>query len=91
MGTPNKNSHNAREIMAAAGCNPILEMCKIVLDQRNEIQLRGRMAAELAKYAHPMLKAIELTGAGGGPVELNVSRIELLKSRIDRLATKGAA
>ena len=42
-------------------------------------QLRGEMYKALAKYVKPELKAIEVTGADGGAIEMSIA--ETLRSR----------
>jgi hypothetical protein len=37
---------------------------------RVPLELQGKMAAELAQYQSPKLKAIEHSGPGGGPIEI---------------------
>jgi len=41
--------------------NRIAGMAKIALDEKHSRELRGRMLAELAAYAYPKRKAVEVT------------------------------
>jgi len=60
-GTPNKRTQEALEILAELDCDPIEGMARIAKDEANSPELRGRMLAELAGYAYPKRKAVEVT------------------------------
>ena len=90
-GTPNKNSVSARELLDRLGCNPLEGLAEIAADESNPIEIRTRAYSELAQYVSPKLRAMELTGGGGGPIEVNVSAIELFKSRVSRIAEQKRA
>ena len=90
-GSVNKNSLNARELLDRLGCNPLQGLAEIASDQDNSVEIRTRAFAELARYVAPQLRSTEITGAGGGPVEMTVRSIELLKSRIASLASGKSA
>ena len=85
---PRLDRRSIAETLAKLSCDPIEGMVLIAQDDKNRPELRGRMFAELAQYVYPKLRAIELSGPGGGPVELNVSPSELLARRIDSLAAR---
>ncbi len=67
-GVPNKATLSVMEKLAALGCDPIEGMARLASDENNRPELRGRMLAELAAYVAPKRKAIEHTGAEGGPI-----------------------
>ncbi|MEO8715192.1 MAG: hypothetical protein ABI369_09280 [Acetobacteraceae bacterium] len=67
-GTPNKATLSVMEKLTAIGCDPIAGMARLASDETNAPELRGRMYAELAGYVAPKRKAIEHTGADGGPI-----------------------
>ena len=54
-------------------CDPIASMAQLARDDTVPIALRARMFAELATYTAPRRKAVELTGAGGAPVEVEIT------------------
>lgn len=87
-GTPNRETRTVAAILESVGCNPILGMATIAMDSKQSPELRGKMFAVLAEYRYPKLKSLELSGPGGGPVELNVSPAEIFARRIDSLATR---
>ena len=60
-GTPNKRTLEAREILDELGCDPLVGMARIAMDAKHSPELRGRMLAELAAYAYPKRKAVEVT------------------------------
>ena len=76
-GTKNKLTLSAIEKLNKLGCDPLEGMAKIAMDQSNPIDLRARMYAELAQYVAPKLKSSELTGANGGPVQVESLGSEL--------------
>lgn len=90
------NKATVQAKLASLKCDPIEGMARIAMDQGpdgqpipgNSVQLRGRMYSELAQYLFPRLRSVEHSGPAGGPMELNVSGVELLKSRIDRIAER---
>jgi hypothetical protein len=73
------------EKLAEHNFDPILELIKIAVETEDQ-PLRARVSIELAKYVHPQLKVIEMIG--NPLVEVNVSGIELLQSRIDRIVER---
>jgi hypothetical protein len=90
-GTPNKITSNVRELLDKLECNPLEGLARIANDENNPIEIRTRAYSELAQYVSPKLRAMELTGAGGGAIEVNVSAIELFKSRVSRIAEQKRA
>ncbi len=60
-GTPNKRSQDAIELMRSLNFDPLAAMVEIAQDPTNSPELRGRMCAELARFAYPTLKAVEHT------------------------------
>ena len=87
-GQPTRLQLEARIRLEELGCDPLEGMARLAMDSRNSAELRGKMFSDLARFIYPQRKAVELTGGGGGPVELNVSAVELLKSRIDRISQR---
>jgi hypothetical protein len=71
-GTPNKITQDVQEKLAALGCDPIMGMARIALDEENSIELRAKMLAELANYVLPKRKAVEHSG------EIRASLLEIL-------------
>jgi len=77
-GTPNKAGSNAvlAMIIAKLGCDPLEALAEIAANKR-EVQpgLRVKALAELAKYGHAQLRAVEHSGPGGEQLTINVRRI----------------
>ena len=82
------NRATVAAILDELGCDPIEGMALLANDKKTKPELRGRMFAELAKYRWPQLKAIEMSGPGGGPIELHDSAREELLGRISGLAAR---
>lgn len=58
--------------LEALGYDPIERMAMIGDDPETPIEIRARMASELAQYVAPKRKAVEHSGEGGGPVRYEV-------------------
>lgn len=56
-------------------CDPIAGMARIAMNTKNDVSLRGRMYAELAKYLHPQKRAVEtrLVDEVGNDRDINLS------------------
>lgn len=85
-------SHNKLTLLAVTrleelGCDPIEGMIIIAKDPQSSPELRGKMYSELAQYAYPKRKAIDHNITGGLSLE-HTNAAELLRSRIDRIATR---
>jgi hypothetical protein len=83
-GTPNLRQSRGGLVAQACdevGVNPFVVMAQLAKDGKTE-EIRGRNAAELAGYMQPKLRAIEHTGAGGGPIEANISARDFILSAI---------
>lgn len=59
-GTPNKKTEEINLKLAEIGCDPVLGMAKIAMNESASPELRGRMYAELAQYLYPKRKATEI-------------------------------
>jgi hypothetical protein len=90
-GSKHKITRDLVALLDELKCNPIEGMAKIATDEKIDIAIRLRAHAEVAKYVHPQLKAIELSGPGGGPIQHDVSADELLRSELSRIAARSAA
>lgn len=72
-------SVNRRKLLAmlredfGAGYHPVKAMAEIAHNKDAPLELQGRMHAEVANYVCPKLKAVEVTGEGGGPLKLKIS------------------
>lgn len=71
------------------GCDPIEALVGIANDPKTPIELRARVLIEIAQYIYPKKRSVELSGIGGGPIEVSDgSAFKLLKERLDRLAQR---
>ena len=77
-GTPNKISTELRlrglELLEQK-CDPISVMIGILEHPDCSLELRSKVAADLAKYLYVPKKAVEVSGPGGGKLEIVVRRI----------------
>lgn len=71
-GVPNRITREILEKLEELGCDPIEGMAKLAMDPKNTPELRGKMYAELASFAFPKRKAVDLSGPGGGPLQVQV-------------------
>jgi len=73
--------------LAERKCNPFGIMADLAMDISQPAELRGRMAAQLGEYCAAKLRAVELTGADGGPIDIEavVSGRDDLLSAIDAI------
>lgn len=56
-------------------CDPISVMIGLIENPKSSLELRGKMADCLAKYLYVPKKAVEVSGPGGGKLEIVVRRI----------------
>jgi hypothetical protein len=76
-GALNKRTVEVIEKLAALDCDPIAGMALIAMDEKNPVELRGRMYSELAQYVAPKRKAME--HSAGGEIEEWLARIATAK------------
>lgn len=69
-GTINKMTQEARKAAAKTGELPVDYMLRVMRDEETETKRRDAMAIAAAPYLHPKLAATEVTGPGGGPVQI---------------------
>ncbi len=72
-GTPNKRTREISDLLDALDCEPVAGMAQIAMDERNSVELRGRMYAELAQYVFPKRRATEIKADTGPRVTFNIS------------------
>lgn len=64
-GSMNKKTADVVEKLAQLKFDPIEAMARIAMNKKATLELRGRMAAELAQYVAPKRRATEHSGAVG--------------------------
>jgi len=69
-GTPNKRTKEIIDKLDDLGCDPIIGMAKIAMDETQDIALRGNMFKELAQYIAPKRKAIEHSSDVENPMQI---------------------
>ena len=70
-GSPNKNKQALLKMLELRypDYHPVIELVEIAMDKENDINTRLNANKEVAQYIVPKLKAIEVTGSDGGPIE----------------------
>lgn len=69
-GTRNRKTQEQADAIAASGLTPLDYMLKVMRDEGQKPEMRLSAAKDAAPYVHARLAAVELSGKGGGPVEL---------------------
>lgn len=52
--------------------DPVIDMARIATDPTTEVSVRLAASKEVAQYIHHKLRAVEVTGLDGEPVQLEV-------------------
>lgn len=73
-GVPNKASIARQEEVAATGQTPLDYMLAVMRDATQPDDRRDEMAKASAPYVHPKLAATQVTGEGGGPLQVEIVR-----------------
>lgn len=73
-GTPNKATTAKVAEIEASGETPLDYMIRVMRDPSVEHDRRDRMAAAAAPYVHPKLAQTEISGKGGGPVQVHIDK-----------------
>lgn len=69
-GTPNKASAALQERLASLGCDPIEALARIAMNRKTPLAIRVKVLCELAQYVYPKRKAVEHSGEGAGPPQV---------------------
>lgn len=69
-GEPNKRTAEAQEMASSTGITPLEYMLQVMRTSGDE-RMRMSAAQAAAPYVHAKLSSVELTGEGGGPVDMN--------------------
>ena len=72
-GVPNKANAERQAEIAASGVTPLEYMLDVLRNPVADEKRRDWAAKEAAPYVHPKLAATELTGKGGGPIQVNIA------------------
>lgn len=60
-GTPNRATLTLKEKLDAMGCDPLIELAKIAMNEKNPIEIRVRCLSEIAPYVYPKRKPIDMS------------------------------
>ena len=70
-GTPNRKTAETQKAVEESGLTPLQYMLSVMRNDNEEGQRRLAAAQAAAPYVHAKLSSVELTGEGGGPVDMN--------------------
>lgn len=84
-----------RDIVAlldSLNCNPLEGLARIATNEKVDIAVRVHAYGKIARYVHPELKSIELSGPGGAPIQHEHSdAANELISRMDSMSSPALA
>jgi hypothetical protein len=70
-GTPNRATAATAAAIAASGLTPLDYMLEVMRDESADLERRLEAARAAAPYVHSRLSSVQLTGANGGPIDVN--------------------
>jgi hypothetical protein len=73
LGSATKRTREIAEAASSSGLMPSEFQLSIMRDETQELSVRMAAARDAAPYVHPRLAAVEHTGPGGGPIQVNIS------------------
>ncbi len=90
-GCKHKINRDIVGLLDSLNCNPIEGLARIATDTKVEIGVRVAAFRSIARYVHPELKSIELSGPGGAPIQHEHSNAaEELISRMGSISATGS-
>lgn len=88
-GCKNKITKDIIGLLDKLTCNPLEGLANIAADPKAKLETRAFCLAKIARYVHPELRSVEVSGPGGTPIQHEfASATELLNSRINSLAER---
>lgn len=69
-GVPNKRTQLVQDAVAASGITPLDFMLKVMRDPKKPFDMRLDAAKAAAPYVHAKLQSVEVSGKGGGAIEI---------------------
>ena len=69
-GSRNRKTVETTKAVESSGLTPLDFMLQLMRDEGQPLPMRQDAAKNAAPYVHARLAAVELSGKGGGPVEL---------------------
>lgn len=66
--------------------DPLKALAEIANDPDNDVTIRAGAHKEVVKYIHPQKKAVEVTGAEGGPLEVKLELADRLIAALEKAA-----
>ncbi len=72
-GTPNKATLTVEEKITATGCDPLVELAKIAMNQKCSPEVRVRCLCELASFLYPKRKPVDALNHERPAINLNTN------------------
>lgn len=85
--TPDRMPPNVAEQLRQLDCDPIAGLAALAQDATTPRALRAHIFAVLATYIAPRRKAIELSGPGGGPIDIEAHGWDFSNLSLDEMKT----
>ena len=80
------------DLLDSLHCSPVANLAKIANDRKVDVAIRRAANSDLMRYCYPQLKAIELSGPGGGAIPLtSVDPYESIRGELARIAERQRA
>ncbi len=70
-GTPNRATLMLNEKLDAMSCDPLLELAKIAMNEKNPIEIRVRCFSEIAAYVYPKRKPVDMSSEHPAVINVN--------------------
>jgi hypothetical protein len=76
-GTPNKTTKSVMEKLEELGCDPIEGLAAIAMNTNTAPELKVRCYSELAQYAYPKRKAVDLSVEKSDGIVLSLGNLPI--------------
>lgn len=77
-GAHNKITRDVEGLLNKLGCNPLEGLATIASDERIPPSVRAHCYGRLAKFVHPELQSVQISGNDGGPIKVALETIDRL-------------
>jgi hypothetical protein len=72
-GTPNRATLTLKEKLETIGCDPLLELAKIGMNEKESIEIRVRCLIEIAPYMYPKRKPVDMSSNQSAVINVNTT------------------
>jgi hypothetical protein len=71
--TPNRATLTLKEKLETMGCDPLLELAKIAMNEKNPIGIRVLCLSEIAPYVYPKRKPVDMSSDQPAVINVNTN------------------